>query len=287
MTSAQIAAGALADVDVLLVPNGVSTVASNALGPAGRPALIDWVNGGGRYVGWRGGAELAARLGITTALLASRSRTSPARSSGSRSTRRARWPPVSARSTGSSTTTTSSCGHRTPATSPLASPRRRPGLLRLRLRPRRGGAGGHGGGDRRAGRRRKRRLFLHRPELPRLDRRDAEDALERGARGCRSAAVAARAPGRRPARQRARSQAAAATIAALESPLRISVNPTSADAGALLGRYGASYTLRHRHKATFLIANPGGLTGDDHPFAATLAGELLAAGVRVIAYRAP
>jgi hypothetical protein len=69
VTSSQIAGGALAGVDVLLVPNGVPTVASNALGPAGRRALIDWVNGGGRYVGWRGGADLAARLGITTALL--------------------------------------------------------------------------------------------------------------------------------------------------------------------------------------------------------------------------
>ena len=56
-------------MDVLLVPNGLSTVASNALGPAGRRAIIDWVNGGGRYVGWRGGADLAARIGITTALL--------------------------------------------------------------------------------------------------------------------------------------------------------------------------------------------------------------------------
>jgi len=69
VTSSQIAGGALADVDVLLVPNGLSTVASNALGPAGRRAIIDWVNGGGRYVGWRGGADLAARIGITTALL--------------------------------------------------------------------------------------------------------------------------------------------------------------------------------------------------------------------------
>ena len=46
VTSAQIAAGALANFDVLLVPNGVSTTASNALGPAGRKALLDWVNAG-------------------------------------------------------------------------------------------------------------------------------------------------------------------------------------------------------------------------------------------------
>ena len=70
VTSAQIAAGALTDFDVLLVPNGVSTVASNALGPAGRKALQAWVNAGGEYIGWRGGVDLAARLGLTTARIA-------------------------------------------------------------------------------------------------------------------------------------------------------------------------------------------------------------------------
>jgi hypothetical protein len=40
-------------------------------------------------------------------------------------------------------------------------------------------------------------------------------------------------------------------------------------------------------KTAFLMANPGGLTGDDHPFAAALAGDLAAAGVRVLAFKAP
>ncbi len=57
---------------------------------------------------------------------------------------------------------------------------------------------------------------------------------------------------------------------------------------SLLGRYGAPYTLRRTgSKATFLVANPGGLTGDDHPFAAALPGDLAAAGVRVLAFTAP
>ena len=46
VTSAQIAAGALSNLDVLLVPNGVST-ASNALGPTGRKALLEWVDAAG------------------------------------------------------------------------------------------------------------------------------------------------------------------------------------------------------------------------------------------------
>jgi hypothetical protein len=82
---------------------------------------------------------------------------------------------------------------------------------------------------------------------------------------------------------------AAAQVAALDSPLRLSVDPLSVDsAAAVLARHGAGYTLRSSaNKATFLITNPGGLSGDEHPYAAGLPGELRAAGVRVIAYRVP
>jgi hypothetical protein len=71
--------------------------------------------------------------------------------------------------------------------------------------------------------------------------------------------------------------------------LRLSVDPVSVEpARAVLNRHGASYTLRvSGNKARFLIANPSGLTGDEHPYGAALPGDLLAAGVRVIAYRAP
>jgi hypothetical protein len=68
--AAAIAAGGLDGAEVLLVPNGSDTDAAEALGPAGRQALVDWVAGGGRYVGWQGGTRLAAALGITTATLA-------------------------------------------------------------------------------------------------------------------------------------------------------------------------------------------------------------------------
>ncbi len=64
-----VAAGALADVDVLIVPNGPAQTAFSALGGPGRAALQDWVNGGGRYVGFAGGTELAVRLGLSTATL--------------------------------------------------------------------------------------------------------------------------------------------------------------------------------------------------------------------------
>jgi hypothetical protein len=70
VTGAQIAAGALADYDVVLIPNGSVSGGLNSLGAAGQAALTDWVNAGGHLVAWREGAALAAELGITTATLA-------------------------------------------------------------------------------------------------------------------------------------------------------------------------------------------------------------------------
>lgn len=64
-----IGSGGLDDVDVLLVPGGNARLAAEAMGRAGRRALVEWVADGGRYVGWRGGTSLAIRLGLTTARL--------------------------------------------------------------------------------------------------------------------------------------------------------------------------------------------------------------------------
>jgi Zinc carboxypeptidase len=69
LDAAAVAAGGLDGAEVLLVPDGSETDAAAALGTAGQQALADWVEGGGRYVGWRGGTRLAAGLGITTATL--------------------------------------------------------------------------------------------------------------------------------------------------------------------------------------------------------------------------
>ena len=46
-------AGGLDGTEVLLVPDGSETDAAEALGAAGQQALVDWVEAGGRYVGWR------------------------------------------------------------------------------------------------------------------------------------------------------------------------------------------------------------------------------------------
>ncbi|MGH2788306.1 MAG: M14 family zinc carboxypeptidase [Actinomycetota bacterium] len=71
ITASEIAAGGLATVDVLIVPHGEAQTAYDDLGPQGRQAIVDWVNTGGRYIGWRrGGAPLASMIGISTAQFA-------------------------------------------------------------------------------------------------------------------------------------------------------------------------------------------------------------------------
>lgn len=62
---AAVRGGALENVDVLLVPDVPAADAEKALGDAGGDAVRSYVTGGGRYVGWAGGTELAARLKVT------------------------------------------------------------------------------------------------------------------------------------------------------------------------------------------------------------------------------
>jgi hypothetical protein len=65
---ADIAAGALDDIDVLVVPSGGWVIGQRRLGPEGVDRLVEWVEDGGRYVGYKfGGALLAEHIGITSA----------------------------------------------------------------------------------------------------------------------------------------------------------------------------------------------------------------------------
>ena len=73
----QVTPAALSKVDVLLVPNLDSQPVYRQLGAAGQQALRDWVNAGGRYVGWQEGALLASALGISSAGLAQPQTNSP------------------------------------------------------------------------------------------------------------------------------------------------------------------------------------------------------------------
>jgi hypothetical protein len=290
VTASQIAGGALADVDVLLVPNGVSTVASNALGPAGRRALIDWVNGGGRYVGWRGGADLAARLGITTALL------SEPKSDIAGTLIRVQTNESSplAADVGAFNWVFYDYDLVMRASDPNHVALRYPAAASpdfavsgfARGEEELGGTAAVIDEPVGAGR----AILSSTDPNFRAWTVGMQQVLWNAVLGPEAfGGIATRAGSATRAGKEKAARSAAASIAALESPLRISVRSTSADTvRELLGRYGASYTVRQTgSKATFLVANPGGRTGDDHPFAAELAGDLAAAGVRVLAYKAP
>lgn len=67
LVTRDIRGGGLTGVDVLVVPQGPADLAEERLGDEGTRQLREWLANGGRYVGWRGGAEIAARLSMTTA----------------------------------------------------------------------------------------------------------------------------------------------------------------------------------------------------------------------------
>jgi hypothetical protein len=290
VTSAQIAAGALANFDVLLVPNGVSTTASNALGSAGRRALLNWVNAGGEYVGWRGGVDLAARLGLTTTRIAE------PHSDIAGTLMRVAVDPASplAAGVGAFNWVFYDYDLVMTASSPAHVAARFPafgsedffvsGFAR--------GESELGGTaaviDEPVGTGRV-VLFSTDPNF-RAWTVGMQKMLRNavlGPDGLAGAAASAGSQARADAERAAKN--AAAKVAALESPLRLSVDPASVtSARAVLARYGASYTLRTSgNKASFLIANPTGLSGEEHPYAAALLTDLLAGDVRVTAYRMP
>jgi hypothetical protein len=290
VTSSGIAGGALDGVDVLLVPNGVPTVASNALGPGGRRALMDWVNGGGRYVGWRGGADLAARLGITTALL------SEPKSDVAGTLIRVladQSSPLAA-GVGPDNWVFYDFDAVMRASDPSHVALRYPAAASPDFF-----VSGFARGEEELG---GTAAVIDEPVgagsviLSTTDPNfrawtvGMRKVLRNAVFGPDAVAgVAARAGSAARAGREKAARSAAAALPALESPLRVTVRAADADrVAALLGRYGATYTVRRAGQASaFTVANPDGLTGDDHPFAAALAGDLAASGVRVLAFKAP
>lgn len=77
LSPSQVSPSVLANLDALLVPEIDATTAKSLLGAAGKKALVDWTNAGGHYVGWEGGAQLAAGLGLSTAVLRDPTGTAP------------------------------------------------------------------------------------------------------------------------------------------------------------------------------------------------------------------
>ncbi len=77
MVTANDIIGGLRDVDVLVVPDGYSNYAMQALGSKGKRALRTWVSDGGRYVGWQGGTRIAISSGLSTVTLANTKANAP------------------------------------------------------------------------------------------------------------------------------------------------------------------------------------------------------------------
>jgi hypothetical protein len=69
VSGGEVAAGGLSDYDVLVMPDGYPNYALQALGAKGKKALVAWVNAGGHLIAWEGSAEVATRIGASTAVL--------------------------------------------------------------------------------------------------------------------------------------------------------------------------------------------------------------------------
>jgi len=285
VAASDIEGGPLTGVDVLLVTNGNPEVASNALGQRGRRALQSWVEGGGRYVGWRGGAEVAARVGITSALL----------------------------SAPKSDVAGALLRVRTSAGSPLAAgvgpfawafydydlvmQASDPSHVAFSYPP-----AGHadffvsgfargveevGGtaavidepvGDGRV-------ILLASDPNYRAWTVGMQKVLRNAILGPDPASA-----GRQASQgQRSSATKAATALPALDSPIQLTVSEaTAAAAESVLRNRSLTYTVKVTgNRARFLIANPGELTGEEHPFAALLPDELRQAGVEVVALRVP
>lgn len=286
---AEVATGGLTGLDVLLVPNGPAPAAQNAMGLAGVAALRAWVNGGGRYVGWRGGALLAARLGLTDAQFTDPTSDVPG------SMFRVNVSPSSPLAAGVGPTAwqfyefdllmrTPNPAHAVVSYPPADSP----GWFSSGFAE---GAQELGGTaavlDEPVGAGRS-VLFAAEPNFRALTDGTAKLLLNaivgpRPAAPPAAAATAAADP----------AQAAAARTAAgltwLESPIRVTVAAADGDrAGAALRAFDAGWVRRDLgDRVSFVLDNPAGLTADEHPFAGRIPAALRGAGVRPLAVTLP
>jgi hypothetical protein len=286
VTASAIARGALSDYDVLLVPNGNLQIAMQRLKEPGRRALIDWVNAGGRYVGWKGGTQLAARLGISTVVLQSSHVQAPGTmfrvvvdqssplADGVGSFDWAYYVDDDVMTPGLG----SEAVYYPPASSGdffVSGYAKRPDQL--------GGTAAVVDEPVGAGRS---VVFSFEPNF-----RAFTEGTQRllwnaifgpnpgGPRGS-EAGSSARAAAERAAR------AAVAALPLFVSPIRIDVRSTDADRVAgLIRRYSSRFVaLRSRGSVEFLIANPRELTIEEHPWARLLAGDLRALRLRGSAF---
>ena len=287
ITTSEITGGGLSGVDVLVAPNGVAETALNGLGPRGRQALGDWVNSGGRFVGWRGAAEVAARIGLTTALVRE------PHSDIAGTLIRVRTTTGSPLATGvgpeawvfydyDRVITASDPSH-VALWYPAA------GTEDFFVSGFAEGEAELGGTaavvDEAVGNGRV-IVFASDPNF-RAWTVGMQKVLRNAVLGARGAASAAAFGSKARAAKEAAARDAAAKLDSLETPFRVTVTRATVDAArGVLDRLGAVYTIRTAgQKAFILVANPQGLSSEEHSFVRTLPEDLAAAGVEVLAFR--
>ena len=288
VTPAQITAGALADIDVLVATNGNAQVATQSLGKPGKDALRDWVNHGGRFIGIRGGTELAARLGLTTARLRAAhsdvpgslfrvavNQSSPlADGVGAYDWALYDYDDVMTIVDGAAPVRFPAFGSQDFFVSGFAS-----GEDEL------GGTAAVADEPVGTGRL---VLFTTDPNY-RAWTQGMQKILWNALFGADP--WAGRAPNAGSAARAADEAAAMAAAEALpdQSAIKLSVHQRDADATrTLIRRYTTSYTVaKAAGKVTYLIANPEGLSADEHPFIGLLSQDLVNAGIAPVALRVP
>jgi len=291
VTAKDIGSGALDNFDVVLVPNGSATSGEKALGGRGIRALQDWVGAGGHWISWRGGTELAARIGVTTALLDSPTTDVP----GSLFRVQMTSDPLD-NGVGPFAYAFYEYDDVMTASNPASVAMQFPpaasedffisGFASDNTEAELGGTAAAIDEPFGAGRS---TVFSVEPNF-RAFTNGTQKVLRNAILGA-GAGTAARASGRNlvsAARVR-RSRAAAKQLVGSSATIRLSVERSSAARAArILRRYDARYRVqRTPGRTAFLIANPRQLAADEHPFATRLPSALEQAGVETIAFRVP
>ena len=293
VSAEDIAAGGLAGAEVLLVPDGYAlkdpAVPSDPygykdLGPKGRDALGEWVQGGGRYVGWNDGAVLASALGISSAQF-TLADTEGFSTPGSLFRIAADQRSPLAENVGPFAWAMHLGGYIMRSSNPSAVAFRFPPATSEDFY-----MSGEADGEEVLG-----------GTAAVLDEQIGDGrvvsfgfeanfrAFTDGTQRIIHNAMFGRGEGARATGARAAARSSALRLQVTREPLRIVVKRGGA---ALvrreLARYDARYrTFRSRGRVAFVVANPGHQTGHDHPYADELGARLKTAGAPVVMFRAP
>ena len=298
VSAIDIANGGLSGAEVLLVPDGYALKDPNVpsdpygykdLGPKGRENLKAWVRNGGRYVGWLDGGVLASALGISGTVYGDGG---DAGISTPGSLFRVRVNDGSPLAAGvgpfawvlddARYVLSSGAGAGVPLRYPDASSSdffvsgQADGAAALGGRP--------AATDERVGLGRV-VAFGFDPNFRAFA--DGTEKLLRNALFGADPATARASAARPAARRRAIRATRGLTVA--KDPVRLVVRARGVRAAKrVLARFGTSYrVLRARKRVQFVIANPAGAQGDEHPYARRLGVALRAAKVPVVLYRVP